>query len=309
MEMLIGLAIAVIVGLFLISKLSSNETKLFRTIWSSEKIGANNAQQKAMNDLLEIFDIKIPAKKGDANIEKLGDGLGRLIAKASEFDAKHPNNFGILVTKILATRLEWELHAANIHDFDQPLKAAQNVDIELLARSMPKTMSVDLDKSVDLEGLATSDNRQRDQFLDDQDKLTHMFNILSQVEPISSQLGDGIGENEVPEGGIIDPYIRGYFLGYVNSLLELTVGGGVDEHPKEAFEAFAVLNGATYDGDMDRGAKAFNECLADRHTSSETESETPFDEGFSAGAADHKKFYAGSTPDQLKSYVENKLNK
>lgn len=122
MEFLIGIVVLIIVVAVLITALSPRDTKLFRRIWSAEKTGAFDAQYTAIDELLARFDVSIPKSSDGADIEKLGDNIGRLMAKAAEFDLRHPNNLGVLVSRVLAQSLETKLHIAGVYDFDDALK-------------------------------------------------------------------------------------------------------------------------------------------------------------------------------------------
>lgn len=142
MEILIGLVVLIIVVAVLITALSPRDTKLFRRIWSAEKTGAIDAQHEAINELLARFDVSIPKSSDGADIDKLGDSIGRLMAKATEFDLKHQNNLGVVVSSILARNLEGRLHAAGINEFDEQLKMMANVDVAQMAKSMEKPLNV-----------------------------------------------------------------------------------------------------------------------------------------------------------------------
>ena len=140
MEILIGLVVLIIVVAVLITALSPRDTKLFRRIWAAENTGAIDAQYTAIDELLTRFDVSIPKSGDGADIDKLGDNIGRLMAKAAEFDLKHQHNLSVVVSRILAKNLEGRLHAAGISEFNEQLKTIQGVDIVKLAQAMGKAM-------------------------------------------------------------------------------------------------------------------------------------------------------------------------
>ena len=61
------------------------------------------------------------------------------MAKAAEFDLKYKNNLGVLVSQLVAKRLESRLHNADIYDYDDALTAGKTVDVAALERAMAKT--------------------------------------------------------------------------------------------------------------------------------------------------------------------------
>lgn len=99
---------------------SSQETKLFRTMWSAERRGQHLVQYQAFKKLLEISDIKISPSEKDVS-SLLGDKVAGLIEKAMTFDIKYKNNLGILITPLVADYLKNAFNDADIYDFDEIL--------------------------------------------------------------------------------------------------------------------------------------------------------------------------------------------
>lgn len=147
----------------------------------------------------------------------------------------------------------------------------------------------------------------RNQFLAEQQQVSGQLDMFSDLMPITQQLGDGIGDKEVPDGGIIDSFIRGYYLGYVNEYLKKLYGREIDAIPHKATEAFAILNGSLYDGDYERGVHALNESLKERNDNHNKGSDSAYSLGFKAGSLDYGTFKDGMSPCRLKDYVELKL--
>jgi len=135
------LLVLVLFGLpFIVGLFSSNETKLLRRIWSSEKFSNFDAQRKAYDQLLHLCGIQIVSGvKGQAK-EKLEENIMSLVGKAIEFDVKHPNNGGIKVVSVIIRLLRHQLNAAGIEDFDENLNNVQNIDYAALSKSLDETL-------------------------------------------------------------------------------------------------------------------------------------------------------------------------
>ena len=131
--------------------------------------------------------------------------------------------------------------------------------------------------------------------------------IMAAVQPIFDQINIGMGEKEIPEGGIFDPHIRGYIFGFINKLIEIKGGGGIDKNPHAASEIFNVMFSSPYEDDNE-GSSMFNECLQDRNKAEENGGNTNFDHGFSEGESDYVLFISGTTPFNLSNYVDKVLS-
>jgi len=141
MEIVIVIIFTVVVISVLITLLSSPETKLFRRVWSSERTGAYSAQGPAIDALLEQFGISIPSVGSTPDeLDRLGDGIGRLMAKSVEFDARHKNNLGVIVTNVVASNLKQRLNAAGISIFDDQLEAMTSFDPANMARALDNAL-------------------------------------------------------------------------------------------------------------------------------------------------------------------------
>lgn len=133
-----------------------------------------------------------------------------------------------------------------------------------------------------------------------------MANIWSEITPLTTQVQNGLAGKEIPEGGIFDPYIRGYYLGYVDSLIAISGGGGIDISPHIVAEIFSVMYGAGF-GDEEAGIEILNECLKDRNESKNDGDDSPFLNGFSCGTYDYKEFHEGGTPQNLSIYISKTI--
>ena len=103
MEILIGLVAAVLAVFVLVPLMGSKRTKLFRRVWSSERVGGGygyEKQHEAIRELLTEFGVDF-----HADDEILRANIGDLLAAATEFDVRNPNNLGVQVMPVLANRL------------------------------------------------------------------------------------------------------------------------------------------------------------------------------------------------------------
>ncbi len=93
-----------VVGLgLLLSTMSNKETKLFRRVWSTEKMGGSYAAEKqaeAINQLIVRYGIK-HIQDGQGMQKSIVD----LMAAAAIFDLRNPNNFGVEVAPVIARGL------------------------------------------------------------------------------------------------------------------------------------------------------------------------------------------------------------
>lgn len=135
------LIVLVLFGLpFIIRLFSSNETKLLRRIWSSEKFSNFDAQREAYDELLHLCGVKIISGVEGQAKEELEENIMSLVGKAIEFDVKHPNNGGVKVVSVVIRQLLCQLNTAGIEDFDENLNNAQNIDYAAMAKSLDGTL-------------------------------------------------------------------------------------------------------------------------------------------------------------------------
>ena len=127
MEIIIALVVLLIVYGIFVSTFSSKATKLLRRVWSAERTGQHEAKSKAIDELLVMCSVIIPKTKDDADIDKLGAGIVKLMGMASEFDKKNPNNFGVTVNKIIDDDLEIKLRAADLSDLVLQMMESQSI--------------------------------------------------------------------------------------------------------------------------------------------------------------------------------------
>ena len=133
-----------------------------------------------------------------------------------------------------------------------------------------------------------------------------MAEVWSELQPITAQMQIGIKEREVPKGGIFDSYVRGYLMGYVNSLLEISGEGGINRSPHRALEIFSIMFGAGFGNDQ-AGLDEFNECLRERSKPENSSADSLFMKGFQSGAIDYKKHHLGQRPESLSEYIDAKM--
>lgn len=89
----------------LINLLSDEKTKLFRRVWSSERLMHTNShmatkQAEAISTLITKYNIVATDDK-----EELRKSVVGLLADAAIFDKKNPNNFGVEVAPVIARAL------------------------------------------------------------------------------------------------------------------------------------------------------------------------------------------------------------
>jgi len=124
MEFLIGLVVVICAVIFLPKILSSPETKLFRRVWSTERMSNSYAfekQAEAMNDLASHFGIN-----PDNAPDEVDEAIGNLLEAAVEFDLRYKNNLGVEVTSVIArnlsTRADLQGNAEVIEKLNQVVK-------------------------------------------------------------------------------------------------------------------------------------------------------------------------------------------
>ena len=139
-----GLILLILVYVFFGGVFTPKDDKLFSKIWLSEKSDASDAQDKAIQALLEKYYI-IPDRgnlrfglshDGIDDVDRVGYNIGRLMGKAAEFDLKHQQSRGVLVSKILAKDLEFRLRVAGMSDFGEQLKMIQSLNVVQVAQIM-----------------------------------------------------------------------------------------------------------------------------------------------------------------------------
>ena len=123
---------------------------------------------------------------------------------------------------------------------------------------------------------------------------------------VRQQIVKAIEGKTIPEGGIIDSHIRGYFLGFVESYLIAHGIAGIDANPSATTDAFIALSGDP-SGSSESGISMLNECLKERSIANNAGSNSPFERGFTSGSTDHNKWRAGQTPQRLFSYISDRL--
>ncbi len=134
--------------------------------------------------------------------------------------------------------------------------------------------------------------------------MNQMAQIMDAVSPIFDQLKTGIGNHDVPEGGIFDSFVRGYIFGYVNNLIAFKGGGSIDKNPNAAMEIFNVMFGTPYTGGNE-GAEFFKECLADRNAPESSHDNHDFTEGFISGKGDYSIIVDGQPIKKLSMYLND----
>jgi hypothetical protein len=94
-----------IVGVgILLNVISDKGTKLFRRVWSTERMGgsyADEEQNEAINQLIARYQIKQVEDREEMRRSVMG-----LLAAAANFDLKNPNNFGVEVAPLIARALQ-----------------------------------------------------------------------------------------------------------------------------------------------------------------------------------------------------------
>lgn len=93
-----------VVGLgLLLGTLSSKETKLFRRVWSTERMGGSYAAEKQAEAIDQLI-----ARYGITHIEdgqQMRKSIVDLTAAAANFDLKNPNSLGVEVASVIARAL------------------------------------------------------------------------------------------------------------------------------------------------------------------------------------------------------------
>jgi hypothetical protein len=93
-----------VVGLGLIlGALSSKETRLFRRVWSTERMGGSYVAEKQAEAIDQLI-----ARYGIKNVEddqQMRKSIVGLMAAAATFDLKNPNNLGVEVAPVIARAL------------------------------------------------------------------------------------------------------------------------------------------------------------------------------------------------------------
>jgi hypothetical protein len=138
MQILIGLIVFAGLAFVVINLLSNRRTKLFRRVWSSERVGGSYGLQKqneAIGELLADFGMDFGA--GDDEIKA---SVGDLLAAATEFDVRHQRNMGIQVMPILARRLSAHQALRGRPDIVADLASMAAVDGVAMHRALKRTL-------------------------------------------------------------------------------------------------------------------------------------------------------------------------
>lgn len=112
MTTLILIAAAVIGLGLLLGLASSPQTKLFRRVWSTERMGGTFAAEKqseALDQLINRYGIK-----AHPDAQHMRQATVGLLADAAAFDLKNPNNLGVEIAPVVARGLR--LRFPNIAD-------------------------------------------------------------------------------------------------------------------------------------------------------------------------------------------------
>lgn len=112
MTMFIAISSIIVFVFFVIPALSSNKTKLFRRVWSSEyAMGGNTLLNGTYGHLAEAQDVAVRALMKHYNIipslsvHDLTQPIASLMADALQFDMRNSRNFGVEVTPVLAREI------------------------------------------------------------------------------------------------------------------------------------------------------------------------------------------------------------
>ena len=143
MEFIIIIVLVLFGFPFMVSLFLSNETKLLRRIWSSEKFSSFDAQRKAYDELLRLCGIQIVIGVEGQAKDKLEESIMSLIGKAIEFDVKHPQNGGVKVVSVVVRKLRYQLDAAGINDFDKSLNNVQGINYAAMASVVQNALGHD----------------------------------------------------------------------------------------------------------------------------------------------------------------------
>ncbi len=103
MSIVVIIAILIAVVIVLPRMFSSDETKLFRRVWSAQKVGGQvgqTARLAAIQSLATRYGVDF-----DKDSDDVRQAIGRLLADATNFDVRYRNNFGVQVMPIIATSL------------------------------------------------------------------------------------------------------------------------------------------------------------------------------------------------------------
>jgi len=126
MQILAGIVILVVIVFVLVPLMSSKKTRLFRRIWSSERVGGSyghEKQQEALGQLLSEFGVDFRSEDDEIK-SKMGD----LLAAATEFDVRNQRNMGVQVMPVLARRLSMHRGLQARPDIVADLKGMSLVD-------------------------------------------------------------------------------------------------------------------------------------------------------------------------------------
>lgn len=188
----------------------------------------------------------------------------------------------------------WVLHRTAVNAGEFGIKRKKLIEKEMEKRGLLNSTEPKKDNAI--EAIARNNTVETDVDLSELsntlDVLSIHQEVLAEVSPISRQLQYITDNLEVPEGGIFDSYTRGYFFGFLDSLIEKKGGRGIDHRPDMATDILNIMFGAAYTGENE-GMDFFNECLADRRTFKEHKNSV-FNKGVSEGKSDFENFVKGA---------------
>jgi hypothetical protein len=139
MSTMVGIIVSIFVLGFVINAFSSPETKLFRRIWSTERVVEfrYSAERTAAVDALFArygFDV------GGAP-DSIDEAVGNCLSAAAEFDLKHKNNMGVQVTRVIAGEMLRKVPKGTMPEIEKKLTDAQSLDVVGFDRVIRKTLS------------------------------------------------------------------------------------------------------------------------------------------------------------------------
>lgn len=139
MGILIGIVVVVLAFGLAANILASPETKLFRRIWSTEKVAEfqfSEERSLAVDQLLARFRVDFTNDS-----EPLDLALGNLISAAAEFDIKNPNNLGVQVSNVLAGELSRRIPQNTHEEIRKKLNELRRLDVVGISQAIKKTIS------------------------------------------------------------------------------------------------------------------------------------------------------------------------
>jgi hypothetical protein len=137
-----------------VKRSDSKGTKLFNRSWkltnswsfdaSGDEILRRSAESNKIDDeIIALYEIKIPESTEAFDAAIQGDKIGKLMADVAEFDIEknsNPKTAGIYLASSLAKKLKEKLNVVGVNEFDLQLEAMQQVDIAKMARAVSSAM-------------------------------------------------------------------------------------------------------------------------------------------------------------------------